>query len=89
MAHPEDDLDLYCQKIDSQLRRKFKTQETRAIQQIDEVETLLKIHPKVYAYELRQIQRMRSYVHQYKFMPESYFRMLNLWANYFNAKYRE
>ena len=86
--NPQDDLDDYCRKVDLKLKRQFKTAENKALIVVEDTETLLKRHPKVYAYELRQIERMKAYIHKYKFLPDSYSRMLYLWSIYYKANYR-
>ena len=81
------DLDKIERDIEKKYQRKHVLQAEHALEEIESVRILMKSREKQYIYELKMLDKMTSYVHKYKFLPESYGKMLNLWTAYFLGKY--
>ena len=72
--------------VDRKIQRQLNTQRRKALEDIEATRILFNRHKKDYGYEIKMLDKMIVYVMKYKFLPESYNRMLTMWMANFLGK---
>ena len=75
------------QSLEEKYQRIRARNEAQALEDIDGTRALFQKRKALYGYELKQLDKMESYVKKHKFIPESYNNMLRMWTANFLGKY--
>ena len=79
-------LDRIVADADTRVNRSLQKQESQALEDIAITRKLFSKHKRDYVYELGMLDKMELYVRKYKFLPDSYNRMLIMWTANFLGK---
>ena len=80
-------LDRIVEESERKVNRSLQKQESQALEDIAITRKLFSKHKRDYVYELGMLEKMEVYVRKYKFLPDSFNRMMIVWtANFLGKK---